>query len=216
MLQANPQLTPNQAKAILQYTAQVYPNFDPLTEGAGFLNAKGAVELARYLASPAATPYPDDSTWGKRIIWGNRLLSGGRLRTDGNAWPVDVMWGSGFKGRTFGIACSNADCTSTGGPWRADRAWHNVVWGLLCAGVDCGSQWSVEAVSAAGIGETVVWGTTDGGETVVWGTDAGETVVWGTDGGETVVWGTGGVGETVVWGTACTDPSCTPVIWSRP
>ncbi len=51
MLQANPSLTPNQVKAILQYTAQVYPRYDPLTEGAGFLNAKGAVDLARAIAS---------------------------------------------------------------------------------------------------------------------------------------------------------------------
>ena len=35
MLQANPGLTPNLVKAILEYTAQVYPNYDPLTEGAG-------------------------------------------------------------------------------------------------------------------------------------------------------------------------------------
>src|SRR5262249_24564706 len=43
MLQANPSLTPNAVKAILQYTAEIYDAYDPLTEGAGFLNAKGAV-----------------------------------------------------------------------------------------------------------------------------------------------------------------------------
>ena len=48
MLQANPALTPNAVKAILQYTAQIYPGYDALTEGAGFLNAAGAVTLARY------------------------------------------------------------------------------------------------------------------------------------------------------------------------
>ena len=47
MLQANPALTPNAVKAILQYTAEVYPGYDPLTQGAGFLNAAGAVELSR-------------------------------------------------------------------------------------------------------------------------------------------------------------------------
>ncbi len=36
MLQANPTLTPNAVKAILQYTAQVYPGYDALTQGAGF------------------------------------------------------------------------------------------------------------------------------------------------------------------------------------
>ena len=48
MMQANPNLTPNLAKAIIEYTAQNY-GYDPLTQGAGFLNAKGAVDLARYL-----------------------------------------------------------------------------------------------------------------------------------------------------------------------
>ena len=48
MLHANPSLTPNMVKAILQYTAQVYPQYDFLSQGAGFLNARGAVVLAGY------------------------------------------------------------------------------------------------------------------------------------------------------------------------
>jgi subtilisin family serine protease len=43
MMQANPSLTPNMVKAILQYTAQVYPGYNVLTQGAGFLNTQGAV-----------------------------------------------------------------------------------------------------------------------------------------------------------------------------
>ena len=54
MLQANPALTPNAVKAILQYTAQQYPGYDALTQGAGFLNAVGAVRLARLLRRPRA------------------------------------------------------------------------------------------------------------------------------------------------------------------
>ena len=53
MLQANPNLTPNLIKAILQYTAQLYPGYSPLREGAGFLNTLGAVQLAKFYA-PAA------------------------------------------------------------------------------------------------------------------------------------------------------------------
>src|SRR5581483_5313585 len=41
MLQANPSLTPNLIKAILQYTSQQYPGYSPLKQGAGFLNALG-------------------------------------------------------------------------------------------------------------------------------------------------------------------------------
>ncbi len=51
MLQANPNLTPNGVKAILQYTAEKYPGYDSLTQGAGFLNAVGAVRLARFYAT---------------------------------------------------------------------------------------------------------------------------------------------------------------------
>src|SRR6202011_4558380 len=52
MLQANPNLTPNLVKALLQYTAQVYPGYSPLRQGAGFLNSLGAVRLAKYYRNP--------------------------------------------------------------------------------------------------------------------------------------------------------------------
>ena len=45
MIKANPKLTPNLAKAILQYTAETR-GYDALTQGGGFLNIKGAVDLA--------------------------------------------------------------------------------------------------------------------------------------------------------------------------
>ena len=47
MLQANPKLTPNLIKAILEFTSQDYPGYKPLEEGAGFLNALGAVRRRR-------------------------------------------------------------------------------------------------------------------------------------------------------------------------
>ena len=198
MLQVNPALTPNAVKAILQYTAEVYTAYDPLTEGAGFLNAKGAIELARHLANASAGEYPDTSRWGAALIWGNQLVKGGRLTADANAWPTSVTWGAARfadgEAISWGTRCSSDSCSHTQGKWRVDNSdSRNIVWGAICNGVDCEAPWSVELVA-----------TTDGGETVVWGTDGGETVVWGTDDG-----------ETVVWGTACTDPSCTPVVWGR-
>ena len=61
MLQANPALTPNAVKAIIQYTAQVRGWYDPLTRGGGFLNAEGAVRLAQYLRDPSTESYPDST-----------------------------------------------------------------------------------------------------------------------------------------------------------
>ena len=49
MLQANPSLTPNAVKAILQFTAESHPGYDSMAQGAGFLNARAAVEMAQAL-----------------------------------------------------------------------------------------------------------------------------------------------------------------------
>ena len=50
MLEANPDLTPNMVKAILQFTAEEKRNVSYLAQGAGFLNTLGAVRLARFFA----------------------------------------------------------------------------------------------------------------------------------------------------------------------
>ena len=168
MLQANPALTPNFVKAILQFTAQVYPLYDPLTEGAGFLNAKGAVDLARYFVAPATTAYPSASGWSKRLIWGNRLMSRQRLPRDATTWSTNVTWGEGTLANYAYV--------------------RNVVWGVACGGGDCQGSWTVEG---ANDDDSVVWGTDDA-DTVVWGTSDDDSVVWGTDCGdpacEPVIW----------------------------
>ena len=56
MLQANPSLTPENVKAILQRTATSNSRYDQLTQGAGFLNARAAVEMARSLAAESPSP----------------------------------------------------------------------------------------------------------------------------------------------------------------
>jgi subtilisin family serine protease len=84
MLQANPALTPSQVKTILQYTAQPYAAYDALTQGAGFLNAKGAVELARYFAAPLTTSYPASIDWSHVFTSGNTFVTCGD--------PACVTW----------------------------------------------------------------------------------------------------------------------------
>ena len=211
MLQANPNLTPNQVKAILQYTAQNYPNFDPLSQGAGFLNARGAVTLAIAFADPANVyAAPDD--WGRRLLWGNHIVSGGRLTPDANAWSADVAWGSETTpaGRTveWGVICSRGcDGRASWEPWtNANGKSQNAVWGSSCGGADCSGPWTVQGVNTDD--DSVVWGTSVvSGTSVVWGTADDDSVVWGTNGDDD---------DSVVWGTSCTDPSCEPVIWPNP
>src|SRR5205814_235747 len=51
MLEANPTLTPNLIKAILEYTSEHRSGYAALEQGAGFLNAFGAVRLAQFYAT---------------------------------------------------------------------------------------------------------------------------------------------------------------------
>ena len=109
MLQANPSLTPNMVKAILQYTAQIYPGYNALTQGAGFLNAQGAVQLARFFrTAQSGSQLTIPSEWGRQVIWGNHRITGGVIRPNANAFQLGTTWGSAF-----------------------DRDGDNIVWGTL-------------------------------------------------------------------------------------
>jgi serine protease AprX len=198
MLQANPKLTPNLVKAIIQYTAQTY-NYDALTMGAGFLNAKGAVDLAKYLESPAAgSHYPSKAAWSKTILWGNHKLQRGVIKPAGSAWALNTVWGAA-----------------------ADAEGDNIVWGTACDTNECDNiVWGTSEMDA----DNIVWGTFDSeGDNIVWGTVAdgeGDNIVWGTACGDdecdNIVWGTecGGADcDNIVWGTECGDADCDNIVW---
>jgi serine protease AprX len=170
MLEANPTLTPNAVKAIIEYTAQQYDGYDRLTQGAGFLNAKGAVELSKYFASAGDAVYPGSDGWSTQIVWGNRLFQGD-LVVDASPWWTSTTWG--------------ANPGSVAGESGLSDVGQNVVWGSQCGGDDCQTDWSIfgsGVVIGADDGDTVVWGTTDDGDTVVWGTScsdpACDPVIW--------------------------------------
>jgi serine protease AprX len=201
MLQANPSLTPNLVKAILQYTAED-KHYRPLAQGAGFLNARGAVELARSFAagrSMARSRQGDPSPWSGAISWGNHRLAHGQLLPGANAWRTDVVWGS---------------------PRTPDGL--NVMWGAECPAARCEDYvWG----SAAAFGPrrespldaaSMVWGTSVDGNSIVWGSRDSENIVWGTDCGgadcaniawgattdDNKVWGTATSGDSIVWGAS--------------
>jgi serine protease AprX len=241
MLQANPALTPNAVKAILQYTSQPYPQYDALTEGAGFLNAKGAIELARFFASPS-TDLPSDPSWGRQLVWGNHRLWGGVLTPDANAWfsqiqwgdertsaGADVVWGQIPDGdgpnatwRPWSVHCLDFMCGTA--DWGSSE---NVVWGSACGGNDCQTGPLMvglgNLLSGPTVSQVIVWGTADppttvwdtASQTIVWGTNDGDTIVWGST-AQTIVWGSTDDGDTIVWGSqGCDDPSCQPVLWNH-
>jgi serine protease AprX len=196
MIQANPKLTPNLVKAILQYTAE-NRNYDPLTQGAGFLNIKGAVDLAKFLKSPSAGQrYPSNPAWSKTILWGNHKITKGVIKPAGSAWAISTVWGAS-----------------------RDAEGDNIVWGTFCGTAECDNiVWGTSLLDLDNIvwgtfdreGDNIVWGTIREGDNIVWGTFAEfDNIVWGTrcdnaDCGD-LVWGSSvreGELDNIVWGTA--------------
>jgi hypothetical protein len=123
MLEANPSLTPNAVKAILEYTAEARAGYTHLTQGAGFLNARGAVELARAFADAAVLPElsADPVRWSRQIIWGNRRVAGGMLGARTNAWKLGVTWGdartAAGESIAWGASCRDDQSACNPAPW---------------------------------------------------------------------------------------------------
>jgi hypothetical protein len=197
MLQANPNLTPNLVKALLQYTAQVYPGYSTLRQGAGFLNTLGAVRLAKFYAQHQyGDRMPVQKVWSRQIIWGAHRLRYGLINPNANAWANNVIWG----------AARTAD---TG---------DNIVWGTEDLTLGDNIVWGTSDF----LGDNIVWGTTilggnimwgavaaDTGDNIVWGTDCGgadcDNIVWGTADGDNIVWGTAALGDNIIWGSSLGD-----------
>lgn len=174
MLQANPSLTPNLVKAILQFTAESRAGYDTLTEGAGFLNARGAVELAEALASGStlvASADGDPTPWSGHVIWGNHRIGGGALAAAANAWRADVVWGSPETPDGLDVS------------WGTHCRAHGRAAATLASGCDT-VAWDVPLDSAG----HAAWGQTSDSMNVVWGTECGgadcANVVWGLSGSQ--------------------------------
>ena len=216
MLQANPALTPNAVKAILQYTAAVTPNVDALSQGAGFLNGDAAVSLARfYAASPPGRQLRRRRATGRvQIIWGNRR-SGGVLQPWGSAWGTNIIWGStgdniiwGSTGRGQNIIWGSS---------KDNIIWghnDNIIWGSRTTtssgartttsfGVKTTSSGAATCLRTAAPGENIIWGsvtrttTSSGVRTREHHLGSGPTTSSGAQ--DNIIWGSG---DNIIWGSS--------------
>ena len=241
MLQANPGLTPNAVKAILEYTSQTYAGYNHLTEGAGFLNARGAVRLAELFAGQPgrADDAVDQATWNRHIIWGTHRVGGGLIRAAANAWDENIVWGTAFtddgENIVWGTRCDDDACDNivwgTGLDdenivWGTARSgdnivWgtgshENIVWGTECGGDDCEHIVWGSLCDAEGC-DNIVWGTGSPDDHIVWGTTGRDDIVWGTgDDPDNIVWGSLRDEDNIVWGATTSPPPGDPVPTTEP
>jgi serine protease AprX len=193
-------LTPNTVKGILEFTAIPVAHADHLTEGAGEINAAGAVALASAIdtsvragnwwlrAGISASTSIDGVRydWSKTIIWGDDALTGGLIFYNDRGWAISAAWGDdNIVWGTHALVLDDNIVWGTATVWASNIVWPDRVLGQI---TDDNIIWGTD--------DNVVWGTWDG-DNIVWGTWDLDNIVWGTD--DNIVWGTD---DNIVWGTA--------------
>jgi hypothetical protein len=191
MLHANRELTPNAVKAVLEYTSIPVRDddgrLDPLSQGAGQIEASGSVALARAInpRAPVGTPWLSTSltpstkigsrtyAWSQSIIWGARRVAGETLMTEQRpAWGLNIVWGEGLGDEDDNIVWGNQFGDDD-----------NIVWGNAFDDDD-NIVW----------GNNIVWGSDD--DNIVWGNLDDDNIVWGNLDDDNIVWG-----NNIVWGS---------------
>ena len=198
-----------------------------LAQGAGFLNAKGAVRLAQVLRRAAdGVGYMRDTiegeriNWARHIIWGNYRITGGVPLPGSNAWATNQTWGA-LKTQTGQPVVWGARRTTSNIVWSVD-ADDNIVWSVdgddnIVWSVDGDDNivWSVDGDdnivwSVAG-DDNIVWSVADDGN-IVWSVDDDDNIVWSVDGDDNIVWSVSAL-QNIVWGTDCGGANCQKAVW---
>jgi serine protease AprX len=209
-------LTPSAVKAIVEFSAIPVTHADYLTQGAGEINAGGAIALASAIDTSAKAGswwlragVPAHSMigaelepWGQSVIWGDDVFTGDLIFTSLETWSSSIAWGAPVAWPAGVAVAKAADIV-----WGTDAVWGaNIVWGDRVVGQHDGDN----IVWGTHDGDNIVWGTLDG-DNIVWGTMDGNNIVWGTWDGDNIVWGTSD-GDNIVWGTADGDN----IVWGTP
>jgi serine protease AprX len=173
MLEANreaahtgaPALTPNIVKAVLQFTATDVLSdegisYDALRQGAGSVNGRGAIDLARAVdttaapgswwltrtLSPWTTVGGETLLWKQGVIWGDGIIWGNTLDVNQRAWGAGVIWGST-------VTWTNGSPSTESLVWTKPETWASgIIWGntLLTTAEGKGIIWGSTVVADGG------------------------------------------------------------------
>jgi serine protease AprX len=152
-------LTPNDIKAVLQFTAIPVNGADVLTQGAGAINPVGALQVIGALTGnadatlrstsviqPATTIGSETYTWNQAVIWGHTCVHGDTIYANEPAWSSLTTWGSAV---VWGHSWAD------GGDlvWDSAATWSaNTIWDPIIAPSTAGLSWPDVG------GQAVIWG----------------------------------------------------------
>jgi serine protease AprX len=193
-------LTPNLVKGVLEYSAIPIASADALTQGAGEINAAGAITLATGIdtsrplgavwlrrVTPVSVIGGASYFWGRHIIYGPILRTGDLLTSNNIVWSSNIVWGTATEqdNIVWGTATESDNIV-----WGTSAEQDNIVWGTNIV-------WSTRVIGQQVGPSNIVWGSN-----IVWSTMESDNIVWGTmTESDNIVWGTSAEGDNIVWGT---------------
>ena len=169
LLEANPTLTPADAKLILQLTSSPVAGAGLIEAGAGSVNVAAAVVLAaNQITSPAETYIAGESAQYSAVAFATPIASSFRNQITGEI----LVWGSGQNLPGMSSGDVQADILV----WGSGLVWGNIL------------VWGNQSVSP----NILVWGDCVTSDILVWG----NILVWGsgTTEADILVWG-----DALVW-----------------
>jgi serine protease AprX len=223
-------LRANAVKAILEYTAVPLTNVDALTQGAGEINAAGAIQLASSIntltpmrawwlqsdVNPTSAIGSNTYDWAQNIIWGTSVLSGQVVFYNNPAWVNTISWGTAVPQDNTGriIGSKHVGFFAANIIWGTDVSvkrfnivfgtddGDNIIWGTDEGdNIIWGTQLAPFRILGAHQGSSIRWAKQDATD-IIQSTDDGDNIIWGTDDGDNIIWGTWAAdGDNIIWGT---------------
>jgi serine protease AprX len=146
VIERNPNLTPNTIKAVLMYSAQTVSlglstGLSDLTQGAGYLNIPGALEIAARINASAPTGaywlnanlsgssviQGETILWGRAIFWANRRATGDTISYNQFAWGGNIAWGE--SGSWSSNIAWGENAVTSDPSWQSAATWSNAqIW----------------------------------------------------------------------------------------
>jgi serine protease AprX len=189
LLSQRPELTPDQAKALLMQTAEPLPNADPVAQGAGLINLHEAREAKTETIAGALQTWPRSSGLGSLelargsvTVEDEQILLQGEQTIFGDTWDPAVWTSSSWDGTSW-----------SGGQWTG-RTWSGDCW---CGASWAGRTWSGRTWSGASWSGRTWSGRTWSGRT--WSAGGWSAGVW--DGSDAPSSLSSGAWSSTMWDT---------------
>jgi hypothetical protein len=187
LLEQRHNLTPRDAKTILQLTSSLMPGEGLVSTGAGSLNVLAAAEFIDPRRSSAITSIGGQNVRRSGLSFEDISVSEARPSHASLRFADRSGWSQAF----WNTSANDTIIWSTGDTiiWSTGAESDTIIWSTSDT-------------------DTIIWSTSDT-DTIIWSTSDTDTIIWSTSDLDTIIWSTSSdVHDTIIWSVSDT------IIWS--